>query len=90
MDVVRLKPGESAPKDSDCIRVRPAPDGRYQLIASALDDCQPDGEAESVAMIRGEPYATREDAEAAGLAWAADHCVERLYIEVTEPDDELE
>jgi hypothetical protein len=86
MEVVRLGPGESAPVDVDCIRVE-AEGGKFRLIASALEGCRDDEEAESVAMIRGQPYATREDAEAAGMAWAADHCVQQLYIETPEAPD---
>ena len=87
MEIVRLRPGESAPKDVDCIRVE-AEAGRFRLTASALESCRDDEEAESVAMIRGEPYATREDAEEAGIAWAADHCVAQLYIEASDAEED--
>ena len=81
MDVVKLGQGERAPEDADCIRIETLPDGTYNLIASALLSCGDGEQAESVSMIRGKPYASYEEAEAAGLAWAADHCVEQLYVE---------
>jgi hypothetical protein len=47
--------------------------------------CGDSEEAESVTIVGGEPYDTCEEAEAAGIAWAASHCVEVLYVEGDEP-----
>ena len=80
MDIVKLPPGIEAPRDSDCIHIERLPDGGFQLNASALMGCGDGDEAESTAMIGGDPYASYDEAEAAGLAWAADYCVGQIYI----------
>lgn len=80
MEVVNLPPGEEAPKDSDCVSIARIADGKHLLNGSALLACGDSDEIESVALIGGEPYATYEEAEAAGLAWASEHCVEMLYV----------
>lgn len=81
MEIVKLPPGEQAPKESDCIRIEPS-GGEYRLVSSALF-CRGDSEqAESIALVGGEPYRSYDEAEAAGLAWAAEHGVETLYVEV--------
>ena len=74
MDIVKLPPGEGAPADSDCISIERAPDGDYHLTGAVLD-----GE-ESIAMVGSGSYASREEAEAEGTAWAAGHGVRQLYI----------
>jgi hypothetical protein len=84
MDIVKLAPGERAPEDSDCISIQEGADGRFLLNASALITCVQDGdeeeEGDSAAVIGGSAYASYDEAEAAGLAWAADQCVEFLYV----------
>ena len=37
-------------------------------------------EAESVALLSGPSYASEDDAEAAGIAWATEQCVTTLYV----------
>lgn len=80
MDVIKLPFGESAPQETDCISIGAREDGRFDLNCSALLSCGDTDEAESVSLIGGAPYDSYEEAEAAGLAWAADHCVESLYV----------
>lgn len=85
MDIVKLPPGERAPKESDCISIQEAHDGRFLLNASALVTCgsaddDEEEEGDSTAVIGGPSYSSYEEAEAAGLAWAAEQCVEYLYI----------
>ena len=88
MDIVKLPAGQYASDDTDCIRIQETPDGRFLLTGTVLLRCG-DGEAsESVALIGGEPYQSYDDAEAAGAAWANEHCVEVLHVsrsEGTEP-----
>lgn len=83
MQITKLPPGEMASEDTDCIKIDRAADGSYTLVASALLACGDADEAESVALIAGDPYDSYEAAEAAGLAWAANHCVEHVYIETS-------
>jgi hypothetical protein len=85
MDIIKLPPGEQAAEDTDCIKIERAADGRYTLITSALVACDSDDvdAGDSEAVISSETYATAEEAEAAGLAWAASLCVERLYVETS-------
>ena len=86
MEIVKLPPGESAPLESDCISIDELEDGRFLLNASALAGCgtadpETDGDDdESVCVIGGDTYGSYAEAEAAGLAWAAERCVTFLYI----------
>ena len=80
MDIEKLPIGVQAPEDSDCISIQELDDGRFRLNGSALLRCGDTEEAESVALIGGEPYPSFDEAEAAGLAWAAEHCVGTLYV----------
>lgn len=80
MDIVKLPPGERAPKDSDCISIVLTTTGTYSLDGSALQSCGDGDEIESVTMIGSKPYDSYEEAEAAGLAWAAEHCVGQVYV----------
>jgi hypothetical protein len=80
MDITKLPAGEPAPSDSDCIRIQELDDGRYRLNGSVLFRCGDTDAAESVSLVGGESYATYDDAEAAGLAWANEHCAEKLYV----------
>ena len=85
MDIIKLQPGERAPRDSDCARIEQKSDGKFHLNASALVSCgDSSNEAESVAVVGSDPYASYDDAEAAALAWAAGHGVTQLYVEPPE------
>lgn len=77
MDVVRLPPGEEAPADSDSICMNRLPDGRCNLTGTVLLG------DESVSIVGEDTYASKEEAETAGLAWADAHGVKHLYIVVT-------
>lgn len=80
MEIIKLPIGQVAAGDTDCIRIQELPSGQFELNGSVLLRCG-DAEAfESVSMVSSDPYATQDDAESAGLAWAADHCVEQLYV----------
>ena len=85
MKIIKLPPGETAPVDTDCIKINEVPGGGFTLVASALMMCgngDGDGDdAESVALVGSEPYPSFEAAEAAGLAWASEHCVATVYVE---------
>ena len=86
MEIVKLPPGERAPVESDCISIDETEDGRFLLNASALAACDEGDreeeaeDEESVAVIGGDTYGSYAEAEAAGLAWAAERCVKFLYI----------
>ena len=81
MQIVRLQADESAPKDSDCIKIEHAPGGEYSLVGSALLACGDGEQAEPVSIVGGETYETLNQADDAGVAWAAGHCVEQLHVE---------
>lgn len=74
MKTIRLAPGAEIPDDGDCISIDRTADDRFELTATALD-----GET-STAIIDGQSYPDADAAEAAGIAWANAHGVERLYI----------
>ena len=81
MEIIQLPWGEQAPKESDCISVEEVGDGTFLLNTSALSNCAAatdDGESNSV--IGSAPYPSYDAAEAAGLAIAAEQCVERVYV----------
>lgn len=80
MEIIKLPWGERAPKESDCISVEEAGDGTYLLNTSALSNCPAADEAESSSVIGSAPYASYDAAEAAGLAIAAEQCVDTVYI----------
>lgn len=80
MEIIELPWGIHAPRECDCIDLKETGDGRFLLETSTLDAC-PDGEeGESSSVIASEPYPSYEAAEAAGLAIAAEQCVETIYI----------
>ena len=83
MEIIKLPEGEVAPLDADCISIMKRADGRCDLNCSALQGCGDGDEVESVALIGSEPYASYDDAESAGLAWAAEHCVDKVFISTT-------
>ncbi|MDF2493864.1 hypothetical protein [Sphingomonas sp.] len=80
MQIVKLPAGEPAPPDTDCIRIQERKDGQFLLEGSVLFRCGDIDSAESVSLVGGDPYPSYDDAEAAGLAWADDHCVETLHL----------
>lgn len=80
MEITRLPVGEVAPPDADCIRIEEGPNGVFKMTASALCNGQDDGE--SVSIIDWPPFATAQQAEEAGLAWANEVGAEHLYVSV--------
>jgi hypothetical protein len=92
MEILKLPAGQIASPESDCIRIQQLSDGRFALEGSVLLGCG-DGDAlESVSLIGGETYESYAAAEAAGIAWASEHCPRVLYIsrsEGTEPLPDL-
>jgi hypothetical protein len=80
MEIVNLPVGQSAPPEADCVRVQELENGRFSLNASVLVSCGDVDPAESMSLIGGEPYDSYDDAESAGLAWANEHCPEKLYV----------
>jgi hypothetical protein len=80
MEIVILPVGEQASDEADCIRIQELPDGTFQLQGSVLFRCGDAEVAESVSLVGGEPYRAYDAAEAAGMAWANEHCAEVLYI----------
>jgi hypothetical protein len=80
VDILKLPAGERAADDVDCISIERQDDGRYELQGSALINCGDGDEVESVSLVQMPTYDTYEEAEEVGLAWAAEQCVERLYI----------
>ncbi len=78
MKVVRLPVGEQAPVDADCIRIEQADEAVFKLTASAL--CVDAVEGESVSIVDSPKFETAEKAEAAGLVWAANVGVEKLFV----------
>ena len=80
MEIVRLPAGEIGADESDCIQIQQLPGGEFALSGSVLLTCGDGEAAESVSLLGGDPYPTYEDAEAAGLAWADEHCVGTLII----------
>ena len=78
MEVIRLPVGKQAPVDADCIRVEQVSQSAFRLTASAM--CAGSDESESVTVIEAPSFNSAEEAEAAGLAWAAEVGVERLFV----------
>ena len=78
--MIRLPIGEPAEVDTDCIRIEELPDGEHRLTGSAL--CVAEDEGASVSLMNGLTYQTRDEAEAAGVAWADSVGVRRLYVSV--------
>jgi hypothetical protein len=80
MEIIKQPIGEAAPIDADCIRVQELEGGRFLLNGSVLLNCGDVEPADSVSLVGGELYASYDEAEAAGLAWASDHCTNLLYV----------
>lgn len=80
MEIIKLPWGAQAPHESDCISVEEVGDGTFMLNTSSLSNCAEADEGESTAVIGSQPYPDYDAAEAAGLAIAAEQCVETVYI----------
>ena len=80
MDIVRLPVSEPAPVDVDCIRIEEQTDASFRLTASAL--CSGSYDGESVSIVGTPVFPTAAQAEAAGVAWAANVGVECLHVTV--------
>ena len=80
MKIQKLPPGRRADDQADCIQIQELADGRFSLTGSVLLQCGDVDPAESVSLIGGEPYRRYEEAEAAGIAWASEHCADLLYV----------
>ncbi|QNE32528.1 hypothetical protein F1C10_11605 [Sphingomonas sp. NBWT7] len=78
MEIVRLPVGEQASVDVDCIRIEQTAEAIFKLTASAL--CVGTDDGESVTIVDAPAYENAEEAEAAGLVWAARVGVERLFV----------
>ncbi|SEM54535.1 hypothetical protein SAMN05192583_0576 [Sphingomonas gellani] len=89
MEIIRLPEGEVASETCDCIQIQTTSDGRFELAGSALMKCGDSDVTESVSITGGQPYATYEAAEAAGLAWANELCVEQVHVARSRGDEEL-
>ena len=89
MEIIKLPLGEPAPSDSDCIRIQERSGGRFALAGSVLFQCGDVDAAESVSLIGGDDYASYDDAESAGLAWANNHCADTVYVCQSDGDDPL-
>ena len=74
MDVRNMPFGEVAAPEADCIRLHLLGDGRVRLEGSALAG------DESTTFFGQTLYASEEEAEAAGLAWADEMGVQTLYV----------
>ena len=80
MEIIKLPAGELAPENSDCLHIERRDEGHFYINASALLSCGDGEQGDSVALIGSDPYGSYDEAESAGLAWAADQCVATLYI----------
>jgi hypothetical protein len=78
VEITRLPTGKQASVDVDCIRVEEVPGSTYKLTGTAL--CIGSDDGDSVSIVDGPMFETHEQAEAAGIAWAADVGVERLFV----------
>lgn len=88
MQILRLPTGENAPVDADCLRIEEQPSGEYRLTASAM--CSGADDGESVSIVGGPLFTSPTNAEAAGVAWATDVGVERLFVSTGTLDQPLE
>jgi hypothetical protein len=78
MEIIRLPVGEQASVDDDCLRIEEQADSSYRLTASAL--CAETDDAESASIVGAPSFRSLEEAEAAGVTWAATVGVERLVV----------
>lgn len=79
MKIVRLPDGVAPEADVNCITIVHS-DGGYALTGTVLLICGDADEAESVSLVGGDLYATFDEAEAAGLAWAEEHCADEVVV----------
>jgi hypothetical protein len=54
--------------------------GRFALEGSSLLSCGDGEAAESVSLIGGDTHDSYDQAEAAGIAWAGEHCPQLLHV----------
>lgn len=80
MNIIRLPEGVSAPPEADCITIERREDGTFMLNGTALMACGDTDEVESISMIGSKPYDSYDEAEAAGLAWASEHCAGEVHV----------
>jgi hypothetical protein len=80
MEIITLPWGIFAPEESDCVHVEEIGEGRWTLNTSALRSCATAEEGQSDATIGSAPYDSYAAAEAAGLAIAAEHCADTVYV----------
>lgn len=80
MDLIRLPVGEQADADKDCIRIEELEDGSHRLTGTAL--CTLEDEGTSVSLVDGLTFATCDEAEQVGVAWAESVGVEHMHISV--------
>ena len=78
MQITWLEVGQRPPSDSDCIRIEETQEGRFALTGTAL--CQQGDETESVSIIGTQDYGAIDEAEQAGIVWAAVQLVDKLYV----------
>jgi hypothetical protein len=78
LEIVKLPLGQQAPVDADCIRIEEQSHGSYKLTGSAM--CVGADDGESVSLVGGLMFESTEEAEATGLAWAANVGVECLLV----------
>ena len=88
MEIIKLPIGEQAAVDVDCIRIEEQAEAVFKLSGSAL--CTAVDAGDSVTLIGGPDYDSAEQAEAAGIAWAATVGVERLFVSMGTVDHPFE
>jgi hypothetical protein len=78
MEIVRLKPGERAPDDSDRVTVNSLPSGKHGFTGVTATR-----EERPAAVYAGSENAlpSYNEAEEAGIAWAEQHEIAILYVE---------
>lgn len=77
MRIVRLKPGERAPEDSDYIVINSLPNGRHGVSGvTSTRGLRP----EAVTMVTRNALATDGEAEAAGIRWGMEQGIGVLYV----------
>jgi hypothetical protein len=85
MEIVRLIPGERAPRGADCIHVATLEDGRYGFSGSVVTVSPPPVRRDVVSIVSIDRYMTMKEAEAAGIAWALQNLSILLYVESDAP-----
>ena len=80
MEIVNLPVGQASAPEDDCIRIQQLSNGQFALGGTVLLTCGDSDSDEVVSLVSIDPYESQEAAEAAGLAWASDHCGQRINI----------